>query len=139
MYLVRQQLKPVSPYTVSASNVMSELHHLFLCTVVPSAIPDQVTTAAVEMSTVTFSCQATGIPSPTISWYRNGAMLSPTTDSRITIGTPTQQLQITQVYQVTRNITISNIAISDTGLYSCVGTNAYGNGSNAFTLTVQRE
>ena len=66
-------------------------------------------------------------------------MLSRATDPRITIGEPTEQLQVTQVYSVTRNITITNIAISDTGLYSCVGTNAYGNGSNAFTLTVQRE
>ena len=94
---------------------------------------------AEENTTVTFSCQATGIPSPSISWYRNGSVLSPATDSRISIGISTQQLQITRVYQVTRNITITNITSNDSGFYSCVGTNAYGNGSSAFTLIVQRK
>ena len=107
--------------------------------VVPSAIPDQVTIVALENSPVTFQCQASGIPSPTISWYRNGAMLSPSTDPRISLGVPTQQLQITGVYRVTRNITINSTATSDAGVYSCVGVNQYGNGSNVFTVTVQRK
>ena len=141
IWLVRLQHRPASLCTVSAYTVILNgdiiLSLFSTCVVVPSAIPDQVTVVVLENSSVTFQCQASGIPSPTISWYRNGAMLSPSTDPRISLGAPTQQLQITGVYRVTRNITINSTATTDAGVYSCVGVNQYGNGSNIFIVTVQ--
>lgn len=94
---------------------------------------------AQEKSPTTFQCQSSGIPSPTINWYRNGAVLSSSTDSRISLGVPNQQLQITGVYKVIRNITINSTEIFDAGFYSCVGENIYGNSSSVFNVTVQCE
>ena len=35
---------------------------------------------------VTFHCVGTGIPAPSITWFRNGTELSSAADSRVTLG-----------------------------------------------------
>ena len=90
-----------------------------------------------ETTPVTFQCSSTGIPTPSISWYRNGTALTPRSDPRVTVGSPSQQLLSPVLYQVTQTLTITNTADTDSGNYSCVGSNTAGTDTALFTLVVQ--
>ena len=86
-----------------------------------------------EMTPVTFRCTSTGIPVPSISWYRNGTALTPSSDPRVSVGSPSQQLLSSGLYQVTQTLTITNTADTDSGNYSCAGTNTAGTNTALFS------
>ena len=65
--------------------------------------PGNVTIAA--GATTTLECSATGSPTPTITWYKNGLLLS----------TPTSG-----------SLGITNVQSSDVGRYYCVASNTAG-------------
>ena len=90
-----------------------------------------------ETTPVTFQCSSTGIPTPSISWYRNGTALTPSSDPLVTVGSPSQQLLSSGLYQVTQTLTITNTADTDSGNYSCMGNNTAGTDTALFTLVVQ--
>ena len=87
-----------------------------------------------ETSPVTFQCTVTSNPSSDISWYRNGAVLIPSNDPRVSVG---QQLVSSGLYQVTQTLTITNTTDTDSGNYSCVGNNTAGTDTALFALVVQ--
>lgn len=63
-------------------------------------------------STVQFRCVNTGVPSPTVTWYRNGKAIG--ADSR---------------HQFSSNgeiLTISNLETTDSGTIECQASNAVG-------------
>ncbi|XP_050436214.1 roundabout homolog 2-like isoform X2 [Adelges cooleyi] len=74
-------------------------------------------------STATLPCQASGIPLPTIKWYRNGNYLSPD-DPRVTI-TSSGTLQIDE------------LEVSDSGLYTCTASSESGETSWSASLSVE--
>lgn len=77
-----------------------------------------------EGNSVTFSCEAIGNPSPSISWTKNGSPLSTIGDPRIT--------------ELNRKLTITNLNTTDGGEYRCVASNSLGIAtSNPATLNVQ--
>ena len=77
-------------------------------------------------SSVTFSCDANGIPEPTFSWSKDGSAV--TADNRISLSAGNKQLNLTHVNR------------TDSGEYRCVAANSVGTVySNASTLTVQGE
>ena len=90
-----------------------------------------------ETSPVTFQCTATGIPSPSIIWLKGGTALSSSSDPRITLGSLSEQLLPSGVYQVTQTLTIINTTDSDSGSYLCVGNNDAGSDTDQFQLIVQ--
>ncbi|XP_040264776.1 hemicentin-1 isoform X1 [Bufo bufo] len=67
-------------------------------------------------------CIPDGIPTPVINWYKNGQLITDSTDVRI--------LQKGQV------LNIDNAQVSDTGEYQCIATNVVGQDSKTFFLTV---
>ena len=88
---------------------------------------------------VTFECIATGIPPPTIEWFRGDMLLTPeeasgsgqnlvSTDEvnlRLMLSEPSQMLVPTptgNIYQVERTLTF-NTDGNDTDLYACVASN----------------
>ena len=74
---------------------------------------------------MTLSCNASGNPVPTITWTRNGLVLTSSV-LRIRFGAESRELTITTVNR------------TDTGEYRCVANNSVGNvTSNAATLDVQ--
>ena len=80
-----------------------------------------------EGDNVTLSCNASGIPVPTITWTRNGSVLNSSVP-RISLGTESREL------------TITNISRTDSGEYRCVANNSEGNVTfGAATLDVQCE
>ena len=113
---------------------------------------------------VTFECIATGIPPPTIQWFRGDMLLTPeeagsgqnlvltpeetgsgqnlvNTHLRLMLSEPSQMLVPTpsgNIYQVERTLTF-NTNGSDTGLYACMASNVnqvQQNATQDFTLYV---
>ena len=82
---------------------------------------------------VTFSCSAFGVPATTISWQRDGAEFSPSSDSCVVLHSEvtTQVDYMGPVYRTTRMLMFTNVTDSDTrnslgDMYQCVAINTVG-------------
>ena len=80
--------------------------------------------AVTDGNNVTLSCNATGNPSPSISWTKDGSAVN---SPRIILSSDNKQL------------TITNVNSGDSGQYRCVANNSIGAAvtSSAATLDVQ--
>ena len=78
------------------------------------------------------TCQATGEPVPTISWYFNGALLA---------DGATHTISETSVNITTINstLTIMNVESSDVGTYTCNATNVVSSDTSSGVMTVNGE
>ncbi len=74
-------------------------------------------------------CQYSGLPMPTITWYKDGKAI-PTDDQRIVI---TQETPVLSV------LTINNTTIDDKGVYSVKLTNLAGDVEGKANLNVKRK
>ena len=89
---------------------------------------------------VTFGCTATGIPPPTIQWFRDGVLLS----SGVVLSEPSQTMVSAtmgtgMIYQVERTLTFTTAA-SNTDTYTCEASNTnvvQPTATQNFTLFVQ--
>ena len=77
-----------------------------------------------ETDPVIFTCSATGIPPPEITWMKNGM---PFSNTRVTITDPTMpELYSTDggnIFLVSRNLSLDNAMNTDSGTYTCVASN----------------
>ena len=102
------------------------LTFVFSLTVIPEIIFPNGSFAGYVINVtdpVTFECTATGIPPPTIQWFRDGVLLS----SGVMLGEPSQTLVPAPSgtgmnYQVERTLTFTTAA-TDTGTYTCEASN----------------
>ena len=85
-----------------------------------------------EGDTASFTCQATGEPVPTISWYFNGNLLANGTEYMISI----MSLNTTTISSI---LTIMNVQSSDVGTYTCNATNVVSSDTSSGVLTVNGE
>ena len=90
--------------------------------------PDTNQTINIVGTGITFECEATGIPSPSISWYRNGTELNNITDPRVILHNPSAPTHMMNndggvIYSVNRTLTLEMIEDSDSGRYECRATN----------------
>ena len=80
-----------------------------------------------EDDPVTFTCLATGIPPPEISWMRNGAVQNESVDSRISLSNPSDPETVPtpggNISVVSRSLTINNTRDNDSDTYTCVASN----------------
>ena len=85
-----------------------------------------------ESDTASFTCQATGEPVPTISWYFNGDLL---------VNGMERMILVTSLNSTTNSstLTIMNIQSSDVGTYTCNATNVVSNDTSSGILTVNGE
>ena len=75
-----------------------------------------------EGQLIEFSCRATGIPAPTISWYRNSILFNnDRTDIDPPVITPPEDSN--DVYTVRRTLILDPTMDSDSGTYTCVADN----------------
>ena len=102
---------------------------------------DNFTLTVNETEVALFECTATGIPAPTISWYRSGTELGG--DSRITLSNHTAPTLVQgdggMVYSVFRTLMLADTRDDDSDNYTCVADNIVGNDSQEFELVVQSE
>ena len=85
-----------------------------------------------EEDPATFTCQATGKPVPTISWYYNNILLVNGTEYMIT----EMSLNATTI---SNTLTIMSVESSDVGTYTCNATNVVSSDTSSGVLTVNGE
>ena len=114
---------------------------------VTSVYPDlsQINYTVNEGNTANFSCTATGIPAPSITWLRNGTELNPS-DPRVTFNDLSSPVIVMNnegemVYSVTRTFMLSRSRDEDSGIYICTASNEATPGMDImqFELIVQSE
>ena len=91
---------------------------------------DQTQTGGNDAS---FTCQATGNPIPTISWYFNDAPVDVTNTMKYTIS-----MMSLNTTTISNTLTIMSVQSSDAGTYTCNATNVLTVTSSG-TLTVNSE
>ena len=102
------------------------------------AQPTAIIPAMVSVSegeSITITCTATGVPVPSVNWSRaDGSSL---TDNRYVISDSSSSMEVNEVYQVTRNLTIMNIIREDIGVeYGCTVTNVVDTVQSNVSITV---
>ena len=83
-----------------------------------------------ETYPIIFSCQATGEPVPSISWYFKGIMIVVSDTSKYKISNTLNETTIRSL------LTISNVQSSDVGTYTCQAENIIGIDQSSGILTV---
>ena len=104
----------------SRKSTVFELSVIFTDQAEITAHPQDVT--VIEGSSMILTCNAAGNPEPTITWTKNGTLIS--NNSRIS--SPQE-----------KQLTITNVNRTDSGEYRCVASNSLGNDtSSAATVNV---
>lgn len=117
---------------VSPSPIISAHHSISYSTVNQSP---QITNTSARVTiglrgdSQQFTCMATGLPLPTISWFNGNDTL--TTDDKYIINSTTEGLLVTSI------LTILDLALTDTSIFSCYVTNSEGTTSFNFNLTIE--
>ena len=81
-----------------------------------------------ETNPTIFSCQSTGEPTPSISWYFKGVMIN--VSSKYNISNSSHESVVTS------SLTIINAESSDVGTYTCQAENIIGSDQSSGILTV---
>ena len=87
-----------------------------------------------EESRASFTCQATGEPIPTISWYFNGAAVNEANTMKYTIS-----MMSLNTTTINNALTITNVQSSDVGTYTCNATNVVSSDTSSGVLTITGE
>ena len=99
--------------------------------VVPAEITEEVTDLLEnETNPVTFHCQATGEPVPTISWYFNNTIIDVSNSSNYNVSNSLNGTKVTSTF------TNVNVQSSNVGTYTCLAENIIGSGKSSGVLTV---
>ena len=83
-----------------------------------------------ETDTATFTCQSTGEPVPTISWYFNNVPVDMTDEVKYEFISPFAGLSL---------LRINSMQSSDVGTYTCNATNVVSSDTSSGVLTVNGE
>ena len=83
-----------------------------------------------ETNPTIFSCQATGEPVPSISWYFKGVIINMSDVNKYNVSNTLRETTITSL------LTISNVQLSDVGTYTCNAENIIGIDQSSGILTV---
>ena len=88
-----------------------------------------------EEHTASFTCQTTGEPVPTISWYFNDAPVNNVTDvDKYNI----MQMEVNST-TISNTLTIMNVESSDVGIYTCNASNIISTDISSAMLKVNGE
>ena len=111
---------------------MYVLNNLFL--VAALVYPELMDVMQNEGDTTSFTCQAIGIPIPSIGWYYNGVSVNETNIMKYTIS-----VVLLNTTTICSTLTIMNIQSSDVGTYTCNATNVVSSDTSSAVLTVNGE
>ena len=108
---------------------------MFICLVNPDISPELRDEIQDGGDNASFTCQVTGEPVSTISWYFNGTPVNNDTD------VDKYDISETSVNTTTINstLTIMSVESSDVGTYTCNATNVVSSDTSSGVLTVNSE
>ena len=115
-----------------ADNTYYILMYFWIVSVAAIISPEVMDQTQNKGDTASFTCQATGRPVPTISWYYNGAQLVDGSEYMIT----EMLLNTTTISNI---LTIMSVELSDVGTYTCNATNVMSSDTSSGVLTVNGE
>ena len=104
-----------------------------IATASPTISPEVMDQTQNETNTISFTCQATGEPVPTISWYFNDVPVDVTNIAKYIVSVIS--LHVT----ANSTLTIMNVLSSDVGTYTCNATNVASSATSSGVLTVNGE
>ena len=101
----------------------------------PTIYQEPQNQVTVQQSMATFTCSASGLPRPMMTWLRvvNGQTLTITQSQYSIVTTPVG------TQNQTSTLVVSNTTTNDTTTYICNATNVAGTSNTSATLTVQGE
>ncbi|XP_065912639.1 striated muscle preferentially expressed protein kinase-like isoform X2 [Dysidea avara] len=98
---------------------------------VPVIVVDVKDQTQVEGYSVNFTCQATGEPVPTISWYFNDVPVNMSTDDKHNIST----MSVNET-SINSRLIVKSVKSSDVGTYTCKATNILSTDNSSGVLSV---
>ncbi|XP_028259472.1 hemicentin-1 [Parambassis ranga] len=122
------EVSDTGQYVCMATNVAGQVDKNFHLNIyVPPSIdgPAQENVVETISNPVTFSCDATGIPPPSLTWLKNGRPIENSESLEMHIFSGGSKLQI------------ARSQLSDSGTYTCVASNVEGKAHKSYRLTVQ--
>jgi len=100
----------------------------------PVISPEVMDETQNEGDTASFTCQATGEPVPTISWYFNGALVNGVNAIIRSIS-----IMLLNANTISNTLIIISVESSDVGTYTCNATNVVPSDTSSGVLTVNGE
>ncbi|XP_040895666.1 hemicentin-1 [Toxotes jaculatrix] len=122
------EVSDTGQYVCKATNVAGQVDKNFHLNIyVPPSIDGPAEEIVVETisNPVTFSCDATGIPPPSLTWLKNGRPIENSESLEMHIFSGGSKLQI------------ARSQLSDSGTYTCLASNVEGNARKSYRLTIQ--
>ena len=96
----------------------------------PTLLQQVMDQTQIETDTAFFTCQTTGEPAPTISWYFNDVPVDVTN---------TVKYDVLSTFPGQSSLRINNVQSSDVGTYTCNATNVVSSDTSSGVLTVNGE
>lgn len=122
------EVSDTGQYVCKATNVAGQVDKNFHLNIyVPPSIdgPSEETFVETISSPVTFACDATGIPPPSLTWLKNGYPIENSESLEMHIFSGGSKLQIARSQE------------SDSGTYMCVASNVEGKAHKSYHLIIQ--
>ncbi|XP_062857960.1 hemicentin-1 [Trichomycterus rosablanca] len=122
------EVSDTGQYVCKAINVAGQMDKNFHLNInVPPSIDGPVEEHVVETisNPVTFACDATGIPPPSLTWLKNGRVIENSESLEMHILSGGDKLQI------------ARSQLSDSGIYTCLASNIEGKARKSYHLTIQ--
>ncbi|XP_056893820.1 hemicentin-1 isoform X2 [Takifugu flavidus] len=126
--IMKAKVSDGGKYSCVAMNAAGEAHrHIYLTVFIPPSIRDSGGDAPVVVNTLvgkslTLECETNAVPRPSITWYKNGRVVSGSANLRI--------------LEEGQRLEIKTTGVSDTGQYVCKATNIAGQVDKHFHLNV---
>ncbi|TKS74334.1 Hemicentin-1 Fibulin-6 [Collichthys lucidus] len=122
------EVSDTGQYVCKATNVAGQVDKNFHLNIyVPPSIDGPAEESVVETisNPVTFACDATGIPPPSLAWLKNGRLIENSESLEMHIFSGGSKLQI------------ARSQLSDSGTYTCVASNVEGKARKSYHLSIQ--
>ncbi|NWI93347.1 HMCN1 protein, partial [Pitta sordida] len=122
------EVSDTGQYVCKAINIAGrDDKHFHLNVYVPPSIegPDQELVSESISNPVTFVCDATGIPPPTLVWLKNGKPIENSDSPEVHIFSGGSKLQI------------AHSQLLDSGTYTCIASNIEGKAQKTYVLSIQ--
>ncbi|XP_061739556.1 hemicentin-1 [Nerophis ophidion] len=128
LQIMKAKVSDGGKYTCVAINAAGEAYKsIYLTVFVPPSIRDSngdspVVWTVLAGKSITFDCESNAVPPPTVTWYKNGRMVTESDNLRMLAGGHKLQIRVSEV--------------SDTGQYVCKSTNIAGQADKNFHLNI---